>query len=61
MDGALTERELQMLCSLAGGSSVPRIAERLSISSNTVSTHESQLMEKMDFSINAQTVRYTVG
>ncbi|UZD97766.1 response regulator transcription factor [Pseudomonas corrugata] len=59
--GTLTERELQVLLLLAGGTSVSRIADMLTISSKTVSTHKSRLMEKMGFSSNAEIVRYAVG
>jgi DNA-binding NarL/FixJ family response regulator len=40
---------------------VSRIADMLTISSKTVSTHKSRLMEKMGFSSNAEIVRYAVG
>lgn len=58
---ALTERELQVLRLLAGGTSVTRIATLLTISSKTVSTHKARLMEKLGFSSNAEIVRYAVS
>ena len=57
----LTERELQVLRLFALGTSVSGIAEVLAISSKTVSTHKARLMEKMDFSSNADIVRYAVS
>jgi DNA-binding NarL/FixJ family response regulator len=57
----LTEREFQILRLFASGSSVTRIAETLTISHKTVSTHKSRLMEKMGFSSNAEIVRYAVS
>lgn len=59
--GALTERELQVLRLLAGGTSVTRIATLLTISSKTVSSHKARIMEKMGFSSNAEIVRYAVS
>ncbi|CAN1600645.1 response regulator transcription factor [Pseudomonas sp. B21-028] len=57
----LTEREFQILLLFARGTSVTRIAETLSISHKTVSTHKSRLMEKMGFSSNAEIVRFAVS
>ncbi|WP_260954610.1 response regulator [Pseudomonas citri] len=57
----LTEREFQILLLFARGASVTRIAETLSISHKTVSTHKSRLMEKMGFSSNAEIVRFAVS
>lgn len=57
----LTEREFQILRLFARGSSVTRIAETLTISSKTVSTHKARLMEKMGFSSNAEIVRYALS
>jgi len=57
----LTERELQILLLFARGVSVTRIAETLTISHKTVSTHKARLMEKMGFSSNVEIVRYAVS
>lgn len=57
----LTEREFQILRLFARGSSVTQIAETLTISSKTVSTHKARLMEKMGFSSNAEIVRYALS
>jgi len=59
--GKLTEREFQILRLFACGASVTRIAETLTISSKTVSTHKARLMEKMGFSSNAEIVRYAIS
>lgn len=56
----LTDRELQVLCMLAGGQTVNGIAARLAISNRTVSTHKARLMEKMGFASIAELVRYAV-
>jgi DNA-binding NarL/FixJ family response regulator len=54
----LSEREAHILKLFAQGSSVNEIAEKLSISSKTVSTHKARLMQKMNFQNNAELVRY---
>lgn len=56
----LSDREFQVLCLLARGKSVNEIALELSISNKTVSTHKARLMEKMNFSNNAEIVRYAL-
>jgi DNA-binding NarL/FixJ family response regulator len=56
----LSDREFQILCMLALGKSVNEIAIELSISNKTVSTHKARLMEKMNFTTNADLVRYAV-
>lgn len=56
----LTERELQIMQLFARGASVTRIAQALSISGKTVSTHKARMMEKMGFSSNAEIIRYAV-
>ncbi|WP_447791597.1 MULTISPECIES: response regulator [Pseudomonas] len=57
----LTEREFQILLLFARGTSVTRIAETLTISHKTVSTHKARLMDKMGFSSNAEIVRYALS
>lgn len=57
----LTSRELHILRLLARGTSVNDIADQLSISNKTVSTHKARLMEKMGFSSNADIVKYAVA
>jgi DNA-binding NarL/FixJ family response regulator len=57
---SLSEREQQVLKLLAQGLSVNDIAEQLSISSKTVSTHKVRLMEKMGLTSNADLIRYAL-
>lgn len=57
----LTSREFQVLRLLASGNRVTAIAEKLTISSKTVSTHKARLMDKMGLSNNAAIVRYAVS
>jgi len=54
----LSEREFQILRLLVGGKSVNDIADELSISNKTVSTHKTRLMQKLSVSNNAELVRY---
>jgi DNA-binding NarL/FixJ family response regulator len=57
----LSERELDILRRLVQGKSVNDIADELKISNKTVSTHKARLMQKMNFSNNAELVRYAVA
>lgn len=56
----LSDREFQILCYLARGLAVSEIANELSISNKTVSTHKARLMEKMNFANNAELMRYAI-
>ncbi|NPE58762.1 response regulator transcription factor [Dickeya dadantii] len=57
----LTSREHQIMVMLAQGLGVNAIAEMLAISNKTVSTHKSRLMEKMQFTTNADIVKYALS
>jgi DNA-binding NarL/FixJ family response regulator len=57
----LSDREFEIFNMLARGNSVNEIAEELSISNKTVSTHKARLMQKMNFVNNAQLVRYAIA
>ena len=54
----LTSREFQIFCKLASGKSPKEIAEELSISVTTVSTHRSHILQKMDLKNNAEITLY---
>ena len=54
----LSHRELEIFCLLASGNGVNEIADQLTISNKTVSTHKTRLFEKMKFSSTADLVRY---
>lgn len=56
----LSAREYQILCELAQGKAVRRIAEELSISEKTVSTHKVNLMRKMGFANSVDLIRYAL-
>ncbi|CCG85910.1 response regulator [Erwinia piriflorinigrans] len=57
----LTAREMQIMLMLARGEGVNHIAEALTISNKTVSTHKSRLMDKMMFTTNADIVKYAIS
>ncbi len=56
----LTNRELEVLRLLATGLRVGDIAQKLSLSDKTISTHKARMMEKMGFGSGAELVRYAV-
>lgn len=56
----LSEREFHILRLLVRGKSVNDIADELSISNKTVSTHKARLMQKLGFQNNADLVRYGI-
>lgn len=56
----LSPRELEILRLLAKGLGVNEIAEQLTISNKTVSTHKARLMEKMELTSVADLVRYAM-
>lgn len=57
---SLSNRELQIFTLLAQGATVNEIADQLSISNKTVSTHKARLMEKMGLTTMADLVRYAM-
>ena len=56
----LSYRERQVLDLIVAGNSVSAIANALSISIKTASTHKKNLMEKLEVSSTAEIVRYAV-
>ena len=57
---ALSAREFQIFCKLASGATVSHIADELSLSVKTVSTYRSRILEKMNFSSNADMTSYAM-
>lgn len=55
---ALSDREMQVLQLIASGSTVSKIAARLSLSVNTISTYRARLLEKLRLHNNAELTRY---
>ena len=56
----LSNREFEVLRLLAAGLRVGDIAQKLSLSDKTISTHKARMMEKMGFGSGAELVRYAV-
>ena len=56
----LSGRELQVLQMIAAGKSITEIAELLSLSPKTVSTHKSRMLEKMNMRNQAELIRYAI-
>jgi len=56
----LTDREFQIFTMLASGIRKSEIAEKLSISKNTVSNHRNNILKKMNMSMNSELTRYAV-
>lgn len=56
----LSDREFDVFKLLANGKSVSEIAQQLSLSSTTVSTYRSRIMEKMNLKSNSELTRYAI-
>lgn len=56
----LSDREVQVLCLLTNGEDIQEIADQLSISNKTVSTHKARLLHKLDLKNTAELVRYAI-
>jgi DNA-binding NarL/FixJ family response regulator len=56
----LSEREFEIMIKIAGGKSLKEIGTELFISSKTVSTYRSRVMEKMNLKNNSDLVRYCI-
>jgi DNA-binding NarL/FixJ family response regulator len=58
---SLSDRELEVMLMIASGVSLTEIGLRLHVSSKTVSTYRTRLMEKMQMASNAELTRYAVA
>jgi two-component system, NarL family, invasion response regulator UvrY len=56
----LSDREFQVMCMLARGKTTGEIAGELSLSSQTISTYKSRILEKMKMQSIAQVIRYAM-
>jgi DNA-binding NarL/FixJ family response regulator len=56
----LSDREFQVFRLIAAGRSITEIAQQLSLSAKTVSTHKTRLMEKMGLANQAELIRYAL-
>ncbi len=57
----LSNRELHIFKLLAKGTGTSEIANRLSLSVNTVGTYRSRILTKMNFKSNADIIRYAIA
>jgi len=57
----LSDREFQIFRLIVEGLSVSDIAERLSVSVKTVSTHKSNILHKMSMTTQAELIRYAIA
>jgi len=56
----LSDREYQVMLMITSGKTVKEVAEQLSLSVKTVSTHRSRLLKKMKMNSNVELVRYAI-
>jgi len=56
----LSNREYQVMLMLASGHSVREVAEELCLSSKTISTYRTRILEKMEMKKNAELILYAV-
>lgn len=56
----LTDREYQILRLVAAGCSKTEIAEKLSISKNTISNHRNNILKKLNVANNAELTRFAI-
>jgi two-component system, NarL family, invasion response regulator UvrY len=56
----LSNREFQVLCLIASGKPVGKIAVELSLSVKTISTYRTQILRKMNMQNNAELTRYAL-
>ena len=56
----LSDREFDVFKLLASGKTISEIADQLCLSSNTVSTYRSRILEKMNMRSNADITRYAL-
>jgi DNA-binding NarL/FixJ family response regulator len=56
----LSNREFEVLCSIASGQTVKEIAAKLSLSDKTISTYRRRILDKMDMRTNAELTHYAI-
>ncbi len=56
----LSDREFEVFQMIAAGSTVGDIAEKLSLSVKTISTHKTRILQKMDLASQADLIRYAI-
>lgn len=56
----LSDREYQIMCSIASGKTAEEIAEELSLSINTIYTYRNRILEKMSMKSNVELTQYVL-
>jgi len=56
----LSNREFQVMCLITSGKTVKNIAEKLSLSVNTVSTYRFRILDKMRMKTNSELTHYAI-
>jgi two-component system invasion response regulator UvrY len=56
----LSNREFEVLCSIASGKTVTEIAAKLCLSNKTISTYRRRILDKMDMRTNAELTHYAI-
>jgi DNA-binding NarL/FixJ family response regulator len=56
----LSDREYQVLCSIASGKEVKEISIELALSAKTISTYRARILEKMNMRTNAELTHYAI-
>ena len=56
----LSDREYEVMCKLASGTTVTEIAQVLCLSVKTVSTYRTRILDKMNLKTNAQLTIYAM-
>jgi two-component system invasion response regulator UvrY len=56
----LSDREMQVLQLIASGKTVSEIAEEMSLSVKTISTHRSKILKKLSLNNTAELIRYSL-
>jgi two-component system invasion response regulator UvrY len=56
----LSDREFQVMCMIASGKTVKNIAEKLSLSVNTISTYRFRILDKMRMKTNSELTHYAI-
>ncbi len=57
---SLSEREFQVLCMLASGSTLTEIAGKLDLSIKTISTYRTRILEKLQLKSNVDITHYAI-
>src|SRR3972149_5295254 len=56
----LSDREYQIMCSIASGKTAEEIADELALSINTVYTYRNRILEKMHLKSNVELTQYAI-